>query len=108
MPAVIADRRRRLVDLERELAEKYMRGLVGRQLDVLVEGSDPERIGHVRGTSCRHVPVTFASGAALVRRRVLVRITGVSNGVLLGRPDDEVGQPRIALPLAATQSRSGS
>ena len=35
-PAVVAERRNRLRDLERELAEDYCRGLVGRRLDVLV------------------------------------------------------------------------
>src|SRR5579884_584563 len=51
-PPVKAERRRRLAELERELADAYLRGLVGRTLDVLVEAED--RPGWVRGTACRY------------------------------------------------------
>src|SRR5262249_6940044 len=49
-PAVVAERRRRLLDLEREQGKVYLRSLVGLTLDVMVEGPDPQRPGHVRGT----------------------------------------------------------
>jgi threonylcarbamoyladenosine tRNA methylthiotransferase MtaB len=87
-PAVVADRRRRLLELERELAEAYCRGLIGRVLDVLVEGADPDRPGWVRGTSCRQVPVAFPGHApALLARRVEVRAVAVEDGIVLGRPE---------------------
>src|SRR5262249_880547 len=53
-PVVVAERRERLRALESQLAAAYCRRLLGRRLDVLVEGPDPRRPGWVRGTSCRH------------------------------------------------------
>jgi threonylcarbamoyladenosine tRNA methylthiotransferase MtaB len=107
-PPVKAQRRQRLHEIEREIASDYHRSLVGRVLDVLVEGSDPHRPGHARGTSCRYAPVSFRGHVpALIRRRVPVRITGVADGVLLGEPEASEGavtpeRPRrVALPVVA-------
>jgi threonylcarbamoyladenosine tRNA methylthiotransferase MtaB len=107
-PRIIAERRRHLLDLERELVDAYMRTLLGRRLDVLVEGADPLRFGHVRGTSCRAVPVVFEGyAAALVSRLVPVRATEVVNGAILARPEAAVFAnepvqnwvPRVRHPL---------
>lgn len=107
-PNIVAERRERLRDLEYELAHEYYRSLVGRQLDVLVEGEDPKRLGHVLGTSCRYAPVSFVGHApALLRRRVPVRIDRVADGVLLGQPEpaddtfftNSPSARRIPLPL---------
>jgi threonylcarbamoyladenosine tRNA methylthiotransferase MtaB len=87
-PAVVARRREQLRELEREQRRAYHARLVGRTLDVLVEGADPERAGHVRGTSCRYAPVVFRGHApALLRRRVPVRITDCTDEVLRGEPE---------------------
>jgi threonylcarbamoyladenosine tRNA methylthiotransferase MtaB len=89
-PAVSAGRRVYLRRLERELADAYFRSLLGRRLDVLVEGPDPERPGYARGTSCRYAPVRFPGHApALVRRVVPVRAVALEDGVLLGEPEPE-------------------
>jgi threonylcarbamoyladenosine tRNA methylthiotransferase MtaB len=104
-PPVVADRRRRLLHLEQETAAAYFRRLIGRRLEVLVEGSDPRRPGHVRGTSCRYAPVAFEGYApALVRRLVPVRAAGLADGVILGRPEPRESPAgpflgRFALPL---------
>jgi threonylcarbamoyladenosine tRNA methylthiotransferase MtaB len=105
-PPVIAERRQGLQELERELAAAYHRSLIGRRLDVLVEGSDPHRPGFVRGTSCRYAPVAFEGAVrALIRRRVPVRALGVEDGVVLAHPEPEYdnGDPaevgRTPLPL---------
>jgi threonylcarbamoyladenosine tRNA methylthiotransferase MtaB len=91
-PALVAERRERLLLLEQELAAAYQRGLVGRTLDVLVEGADPQRPGCVRGTSCRYAPVVFRGHApALIRRRVPVRAVAVAGGVILGEAEPEEG-----------------
>src|SRR5262249_36552761 len=90
VPAVVAARRERLRELERELADMYYRSLVGHRLDVLVEGADPERPSFARGPSCRYAPVAFPGYApALVRRRVSVRAVGMVDGVILGEPEPE-------------------
>jgi threonylcarbamoyladenosine tRNA methylthiotransferase MtaB len=96
-PSVVAERRRRLHDLERELADRYLHDLLGRRLDVLVEGADPRRPGWVHGTSCRYVPVTFSGHApALLRQRVPVRAIAVEDGIIRGEPD--IAQQAYPLP----------
>jgi threonylcarbamoyladenosine tRNA methylthiotransferase MtaB len=91
-PAIVAERRRCLLELERDLSRAYLRRLLGRQLDVLVEGADPLRPGYVCGTSCRYVPVVFQGHApALVRRRMRVWPVAVADEVLVGRPERELG-----------------
>jgi threonylcarbamoyladenosine tRNA methylthiotransferase MtaB len=101
-PAVLAERRRRLRELERELAERYCQVLLGRRLDVLVEGSDPTRKEFVRGTSCRFAPVVFPGlSEALLGRRVSVRAEFVREGLIFASreaQDAELGK-RQALPL---------
>src|SRR5262249_38991124 len=96
--SVIAERRARLAELEREMAARYMGGLIGRRLEVLVEGPDPKQTGWVRGTSCRRVPVAFGGWApGLIRRLVTVRAIGMDGGALLARPESE--SERYSLPL---------
>lgn len=97
--AIMEERRHRLRELEQETALAYQRSLLGRQLDVLVEGADPQRGGHVQGTSCRYVPVSFPGQApALIRRLVTVKAMRVEQGVVVGEP--LAPSSRLALPLA--------
>src|SRR5262249_9750209 len=105
-PAVLDERRKRLHELERRLADAYARSLIGRRLDVLVESADPDYPGHVRGTSCRYVPASFEGRAEVLRRqRVPVVAVSVANGVVLARPDAELGPAnaddlrRLPLPV---------
>jgi threonylcarbamoyladenosine tRNA methylthiotransferase MtaB len=91
-PAVVAERRRRLRELEKELAGAYYRSLLGRRLDVLVEGAAPGRPGHVQGTSCRYAPVAFAGNLpALLARRIPVVATAVDADVVLAHPEKVPG-----------------
>jgi threonylcarbamoyladenosine tRNA methylthiotransferase MtaB len=107
-PAVVDARRARLRELERELAAAYYRSLLGRPLDVLVEGADPQRPGHAFGTSCRYAPVSFAGHApALLGRLVPVRAVSVADGVVLAKPEPESAEGRWALPVLAG-SQAGS
>lgn len=99
-PQIVAERRERLLQLERELATRYAHSLIGRRLDVMVEGTDPDRPGHVRGTSCRSVSVSFRGHApALLGRRFPVRTTGNVGGLLLGEPEPFEVFDRYSLPL---------
>lgn len=97
-PQVKAERRRRLIEIEREQSARYARGLVGRELDVLVEGADDRRPGHVQGTACRYLTVTFPGDVALVRRRVAVRAVAAVDGTIVGEAV-EAGRRRT-LPMA--------
>jgi threonylcarbamoyladenosine tRNA methylthiotransferase MtaB len=99
-PAVVADRRARLLELEAETMTAYHRRLIGRRLEVLVEGADARRPGWARGTSCRAVPVAFPGDApALLARLVPVRGVAVEDGAVLGHPEPEVTSGRVALPV---------
>jgi threonylcarbamoyladenosine tRNA methylthiotransferase MtaB len=108
-PQVKAQRRQRLHEIERDCARTYHRSLLGRVLDVLVEGPCPRHAGHARGTACRSVQVSFPGHtAALIRRRVPVRATAVGEGVILGEPEPQREAPpashaaplgRLALPV---------
>ncbi len=90
-PPVVAERRQRLRDLERDLADAYRRSLLGRRLDVLVEATAPPWPGFVQGTCARYAPVAFAASRALVGQRVPVRGFSVRDGVILARPEPEPG-----------------
>jgi threonylcarbamoyladenosine tRNA methylthiotransferase MtaB len=87
-PSVKARRRQQLHEIESEQLAAYQRSLLGRVLDVLVEGADPDRPGFARGTSCRYASVSFPGHApALLRRRVPVRVLAITNSVLVGEPE---------------------
>jgi threonylcarbamoyladenosine tRNA methylthiotransferase MtaB len=101
-PAVMAARRERLLALEAETMTAYHRRLIGRRLDVLVEGADPDRPGWARGTSCRYATVAFPGHApALLARRVPVVGAAVEDGTVLGHPEPKVTPERVALPFVA-------
>jgi threonylcarbamoyladenosine tRNA methylthiotransferase MtaB len=105
-PAVVDERRERLHELERRLADVYARSLIGRRLDVLVESADPDYPGHVRGTSCRYISASFEGRLESLRRqRVPVVAVRVVNGVVLARPEAELAPAnadalrRLPLPV---------
>ena len=99
-PAIIKERCARLRALESELTHTYQRRLLGRRLAVLVEGTDPKRPGHVQGTSCRYLPVSFRGHApALLRKVVPVRATRIEAGVLVGEPEP-LREDRWPLPMS--------
>jgi threonylcarbamoyladenosine tRNA methylthiotransferase MtaB len=84
---VIAGRRARLLKLEAELTGSFLYRLVGRKLDVLVEGADPNRPGWSIGTSCRHAPTTFPGHApAVIGRRVPVEAVRAERGTIIASP----------------------
>jgi threonylcarbamoyladenosine tRNA methylthiotransferase MtaB len=97
-PKIVAHRRERLRLLERELADTYYRRLIGRHLDVLVEGGAPPRAGFVQGTSCRFAPVAFAAPPGLLGQRRSVHIEAVANGILWGT------SAPYRVPLSLTES----
>jgi len=98
-PEIVHERRERVRELERELAERYCRGLVERRLEVLVEGEDPRRPGCVQGTSCRYMQVSFPGFApALVGRLAPVVAEDVDDGVILARPlFEEDAEPALTV-----------
>jgi threonylcarbamoyladenosine tRNA methylthiotransferase MtaB len=83
--AIRAERGRRLAEIEAELREQYFRGLLGRNLTVLVEGASEHHPGHVVGTACRYAPVQLPGDESLIGRLVNVRADAVESGIIIGR-----------------------
>jgi threonylcarbamoyladenosine tRNA methylthiotransferase MtaB len=105
-PQVVEERRARLLALEAQCRDTYARTLIGWELDVLVEASTPRNAGHVRGTSCRHLPVELPGLAdALLGRRVLVRPHRLSHGTLLADPAP--GESLAATMTPDNEQRAG-
>jgi threonylcarbamoyladenosine tRNA methylthiotransferase MtaB len=103
-PPVIADRRQRLLELDRQLAERYYRSLIGRRLDLLVEGAYPERDGYVIGTSCRYAPVVVKGHLpALLSRRVPVRPVAIRDRVVFAHPESESSLPSLDPHIAGQE-----
>ena len=99
---VKVERRQRLLEIEAGTSRTYQQQLLGRRLEVLVEGADPHRPGHVTGTSCRYVPLSFRGHLpALLRKIVPVMAVTIDDGVILGEPvpDTMPRMERFALPL---------
>jgi threonylcarbamoyladenosine tRNA methylthiotransferase MtaB len=78
-------RRRRLLDLEQRLRLRYFETLLGRPLEVLVEGEFPDRPGRLLGTACRYAPVEFAGSGALTGQFATVVADECLDGRMHGR-----------------------
>ncbi len=97
-PQKMQERRERLAELERESAARYQRRLLGRTLDVLVEGADPAREGFALGTSCRYLPVSFPGHAASLKRQIVpVAVQSIENGLLSGSANPLAQGSRLPL-----------
>ncbi len=72
---VRAERIRILERLERDLAHQYHASLLGRELEVMVEGECPARAGWVHGTDRRYVPIEIPGGPADVGQMISGRAT---------------------------------
>ena len=68
--SVREERMRILERLERDLARRYYSSLIGRELEVLVEGQTSARTGWVHGTDRRYVPVELPGGPGDVGRMI--------------------------------------
>jgi threonylcarbamoyladenosine tRNA methylthiotransferase MtaB len=63
----------RLAELERRLAGRYHRELVGKFLSVLVEARPASRLGFVLGTACRYIPVEVSGSTCDVGELIEVQ-----------------------------------
>jgi threonylcarbamoyladenosine tRNA methylthiotransferase MtaB len=82
-------KRRRAAELSalgERLRQEYCKSLLARPLQVLVETPVETRLGHLRGTAARYVPVEFPGDDRLVGRLVMVTAGEVGNGCLQGTP----------------------
>jgi threonylcarbamoyladenosine tRNA methylthiotransferase MtaB len=129
---VIAERKERLAELDRELSGAYLRQLIGRRLEVLVEGVVEERIPqpaesfrqrgrpalpdeephatYVSGTACRKARVVFPGRSDWRRQLITVRALEVQADRIRGEFEElrpEHGSPAIDWHLLP-RSREGS
>jgi threonylcarbamoyladenosine tRNA methylthiotransferase MtaB len=74
----------RLAQLEGELRESYQRSLLGRPLEVLLEGPTDDDDSLLGGTACRYVPVAVAAAADQVGKLVYVLPTAIHGSRLSG------------------------
>jgi threonylcarbamoyladenosine tRNA methylthiotransferase MtaB len=79
---VKSERCERLAEVERELRKKYFESLVGRRLQVLVEGRSEDGCGWM-GTSCRYAPVKLADGRGVAGSLVAVEANGIDGNYVL-------------------------
>lgn len=63
-PEVLKARCDSMAVLERDLARAYYRRFIGRELEVLVEREAEDRLGWVRGTDRRYIPVELPGNAS--------------------------------------------
>jgi tRNA A37 methylthiotransferase MiaB len=73
-----------LAELEKRLAHKYMQNLIGRCLQVLVEGQSPHSPNRLLGTADRYVTVELPGPKALIGRLVCVHADKVIDDRLHG------------------------
>lgn len=76
-------RRLRLAELEQKLRDTYFRGLIGRELEVLIESSDASRPDWLVGTSCRYAPVEVPGNSTQIGRLAPIRIQKLAKGRLI-------------------------
>nr|NIP84255.1 radical SAM protein [Planctomycetales bacterium] len=89
MPAQLPKRVKRqrtgqLAQLEAELRDDYFRGLLGRRLQVLVEGTSRHDAQTLTGTACRYAPVDLPAGRARPGELVELTATATSQGRVRG------------------------
>ena len=84
-PQLKAERCRSLAELEASLRRRYFSGLVGRELEVLVE-SPAATPGSVMGTACRYATVEMPGDESQVRHFVRATARAVSDDRILARP----------------------
>jgi threonylcarbamoyladenosine tRNA methylthiotransferase MtaB len=78
--AVKHDRAAELAELGRALRERFLRHLVGRNLQVLIESSMSDHPGRMVGTSARYAPVELAGSERDIGRLVEATAVRVVNG----------------------------
>jgi len=86
LPEVRRIRMQRLAALERELAQRYYTTMIGRTLEVLVEGVCDDQAGRVRGTDRHYIPVVLPGDAGDVGRCVFARGTAAHVEYLEAQP----------------------
>jgi tRNA A37 methylthiotransferase MiaB len=81
-PELKNDRHQRLTEVEADLRHTYFKSLIGKRLQVLIEGENS--LGAKLGTSCRYAPVEISNSAAKISTLTNVTIQEAHPDVVLG------------------------
>jgi ribosomal protein S12 methylthiotransferase len=100
-PLVAANRARKLMAIQRRIAREKNRALIGREMDVLVEGPSQEHELVMKGRHTGQAPeidgnVYLSEGEARAGEMRRVRITQASDWDLVGELQGEAGTPPAA------------
>ncbi|NIL95937.1 MAG: tRNA (N(6)-L-threonylcarbamoyladenosine(37)-C(2))-methylthiotransferase MtaB [Planctomycetales bacterium] len=90
--SVKQQRARHLAEVEAELRDDYFRGLLGRRLQVLVEGTSRRDAESLTGTSCRYAPVDLPAGTATAGEFVTVTAASTAHGRIRGQEGERRAQ----------------
>jgi threonylcarbamoyladenosine tRNA methylthiotransferase MtaB len=94
VPAEIRKERcERLAALERRLARRYHETLIGREVEVLIEGPSASKPGWMRGTACRYAPVEIPGDERDIARLVRGRCTAATDFELLAQRSENGSCP---------------
>ncbi len=102
---VASRRARRLMAVQRPISRKHQRALVGRELEVLVEGASEESDLVMTGRHAGQAPdidgnVVLSGGPALPGQLLRARVTHATDYDLMAEPIAEVELPRRPRPAA--------
>ena len=115
-PLVAANRARKLMSLQRRIAREKNRALIGRELDVLVEGPSEEHELVMKGRHAGQAPeidgsVFLSEGESHAGEMRRVRIVQASDWDLVGELQDQPGRgpaKRVALKvIGSSHGQSG-
>ncbi len=113
MPArTIAARAKQLMSIQRKISMKKNRALIGRELDVLVEGPSEDSELVMMGRHAGQAPeidgcVYLSGGSALPGEFRRVRVTQASDYDLVGELEDEDGTgPELPPPAIGISHRA--
>jgi ribosomal protein S12 methylthiotransferase len=110
---VAANRARKLMALQRRIAREKNRALVGREMDVLVEGPSEEHELVMKGRHAGQAPdidgsVYLSEGEAHAGQMRRVKIAQASDWDLVGELQDEPAAPKAAGKRVALKVLGGS
>jgi threonylcarbamoyladenosine tRNA methylthiotransferase MtaB len=99
LPApVVQQRAAELAQLAARLRQRFFEGLVGRELQVLVEEPATDHLGRVLGTCSRYAPVELAGGKEMIGQLVRATAEAVASGRVFATA------PGIARPWSTTRA----
>lgn len=88
---LIRERMKRLIEFSKRVAQQERQRFLGRSFPVLVEKSATEETGTLfQGHTPHYLKVYFQAQGSLIGKTVAVRLVGIKEEGLMGRPEEEI------------------